>query len=141
LSFTHSTLTQMKYSRLLRSLTIPALALISVSCKSNQGSDPYANSNPYYGPQGAYGDNTTVEPVSDSGGYVAPAPAEPNYTAPAPAPSSGGGGGGGSKNYTVASGDNLYRISLRHGTTVRAIKNANGLTSDVIQPGQRLRIP
>ncbi len=136
----------MNYSRIIRSLSLPVLALFAVSCKSNQG-DPYANSNPYYGPQGAYGDNAgaDVEPVSDSSGYVAPAPAEPTYSAPPSAPahrsSGGGGGGGGSKSYTVVSGDNLYRISLRHGTTVRAIKNANGLTSDVIQPGQRLRIP
>lgn len=131
----------MKYSRIIPCLSLSALALLAVSCKSKQG-DPYANSNPYYGPQGAYGDNTTVEPVSDSGGYVAPAPAEPTYSAPPSAPArSSGGGGGGSKNYTVVSGDNLYRISLRHGTTVNAIKNANGLSSDVIQTGQRLRIP
>lgn len=129
----------MNYSRIIRRLSLPALALLAVSCKTNQG-DPYANSNPYYGPQGAYGDNAAVEPVSDSSGYVAPAPAEPTYSAPPPAPARSSGGGG-SKSYTVVSGDNLYRISLRNGTTVKAIKNANGLTSDVIQPGQRLRIP
>jgi len=127
----------MKYSRIIRYLLIPALTLFSVSCKTNQGADPYANNNPYYGPQGAYGDAGGVEPVADSSGYVAPAPAEPNYSAPPPAPS----GGGGSKTYTVVSGDNLYRISLRHGTSVNAIKSANGLTSDLIQPGQKLRIP
>ncbi len=130
----------MNYSRIIRSLIIPVLVLFAVSCKStNQGGDPYANNNPYYGPQGAYGDNGGGESVSDSGGYVAPAPAAPTYKAPPSAPARGGGGG--SKTYTVVNGDNLYRISLRNGTTVNALKNANGLTSDLIQPGQRLRIP
>ena len=126
----------MNQSQIIRSLLLPVIILFAVSCKSNQGVDPYANNNPYYGPQSAYGDNSGVEPVPDSSGYVAPAPAEPTYAAPPPAPS-----GGGSKSYTVVSGDNLYRISLRHGTSVNAIKNANGLTSDLIHPGQRLRIP
>jgi len=41
----------------------------------------------------------------------------------------------------VRSGDTLYSIARRHGTTVEAIKAANGLTSNLIQAGQRLRIP
>ncbi|MCB8953758.1 MAG: LysM peptidoglycan-binding domain-containing protein [Ardenticatenales bacterium] len=32
-------------------------------------------------------------------------------------------------------------MALRHGSTVDAIMQANGLTSYVIQPGQQLRIP
>jgi len=43
--------------------------------------------------------------------------------------------------HTVSSGDNLYRISLKYGTSVAAIKNANGLSGDTIHPGQVLRIP
>ena len=43
--------------------------------------------------------------------------------------------------YTVQPGDNLFRISLRYGTTVAALKAANGLTSDVIYVGQTLVIP
>ena len=43
--------------------------------------------------------------------------------------------------YIVQRGDNLYRISLRFGATVAAIKAANGLTSDIIRIGQVLIIP
>ncbi len=43
--------------------------------------------------------------------------------------------------YTVKSGDTLWLLSRRYGTTVDAIKNLNGLTSDVLNIGQILRIP
>ncbi|MBU9711201.1 LysM peptidoglycan-binding domain-containing protein [Bacillus tamaricis] len=43
--------------------------------------------------------------------------------------------------YTVVSGDTLYRISLRYGVSVNAIKEANNLTGDMIFVGQVLRIP
>jgi len=140
----------MNYSRIIRSLSFPALTLFAVSCKTNQGGgDPYANNNPYYGPQGAYGDTAAVEPVPDSSGYVAPAPAEPNYAAPpsthssTPSRPSGAstGGGGGGRTHTVVSGDTLYGLARRNGTSVKAIKSANGLSSDVIRIGQKLRIP
>ncbi len=48
---------------------------------------------------------------------------------------------GTSATYTVLKGDNLYRIGLKFGVTVAALKAANGLTSDVIYVGQRLVIP
>ncbi len=43
--------------------------------------------------------------------------------------------------YVVQSGDSLSRIAARHGTTVAALKEANGLKSDVIRIGQKLKIP
>lgn len=43
--------------------------------------------------------------------------------------------------YTVQSGDTLWLIARRYGTTVDAIKNLNGLTSDRLNIGQVLRIP
>ncbi len=43
--------------------------------------------------------------------------------------------------YTVRSGDTLWLLSRRYGTTVEAIRQANGLTSNVLQIGQVLRIP
>ena len=43
--------------------------------------------------------------------------------------------------HVVQRGENLYRISLRYGTTVQAIMAANGLTNYNIYVGQRLRIP
>jgi len=51
---------------------------------------------------------------------------------PAPAPT---------RSYTVKSGDTLWAISRQHKTTVKAIKDANGLKSDLIRVGQTLRIP
>lgn len=47
----------------------------------------------------------------------------------------------GGATYTVQRGDTLYRISRKYGTTVEAIKAANGLTSDIIKVGQVLIIP
>jgi LysM repeat protein len=43
--------------------------------------------------------------------------------------------------YTVQSGDNLYEIAKRFGTTVSALKSANNLTSNMIRVGQVLNIP
>ena len=43
--------------------------------------------------------------------------------------------------YTVRSGDTLWRLAQRYGTTVDAIKSLNGLTGDNLSIGQVLRIP
>ncbi len=43
--------------------------------------------------------------------------------------------------YVVQAGDNLFRIALRHGVTVVALKAANGLITDIVYVGQRLTIP
>ena len=43
--------------------------------------------------------------------------------------------------YTVRSGDTLWLLANRYGTTVDAIRRANGLTSDHLSIGQTLRIP
>lgn len=48
---------------------------------------------------------------------------------------------GGSFAYTVRSGDTLWLLAKRFGTTVDAIKRLNGLASDNLQIGQVLRIP
>jgi LysM repeat protein len=42
--------------------------------------------------------------------------------------------------YTVNSGDSLWKIANKNGITVSALKSANGLKSDVIYPGQSLRL-
>lgn len=41
---------------------------------------------------------------------------------------------------TVQSGDTLYQLARRYGTTVEAIKRANGLTGNIIRPGQQLAL-
>lgn len=43
--------------------------------------------------------------------------------------------------YTIKSGDTLYLIAKRFGTTVSLLKQTNGLTGDLIYSGQQLRIP
>ncbi|WP_408007912.1 LysM peptidoglycan-binding domain-containing protein [Pseudalkalibacillus sp. A8] len=46
-----------------------------------------------------------------------------------------------STNHTVKSGDTLWGISVKYGTTVSELKKANNLSSDWIYPGQTFKIP
>lgn len=48
---------------------------------------------------------------------------------------------GGPTIYTVKSGDTLTKIASRFGTTTKAIKSLNGLTTDQIRVSQKLKIP
>lgn len=43
--------------------------------------------------------------------------------------------------YTVKSGDNLGKIARSHGTTVAKLREANGLKTDQIKVGQKLKMP
>ncbi len=47
---------------------------------------------------------------------------------------------GASAQYTVRRGDTLGAIARRHGTTVAQVKRWNRMRSDVIRPGQKLRV-
>jgi len=69
-----------------------------------------------------------------------------------PAPASAGGSGSsmttapdtattGEQSYSVKSGDTLTKIATEFGTTVKAIRSANNLTTDRITVGQKLKIP
>jgi len=46
-----------------------------------------------------------------------------------------------STRHTVKSGDNLYSIAKRYGTTAGALQRANGIKGAMIRPGQSLVIP
>lgn len=46
-----------------------------------------------------------------------------------------------SSTYTVKSSDTLYGIAKKHHTTVSKIKSLNGLKSDTIHGGQKLKLP
>ena len=139
-------------------IAIPAfacnLALATTSCKgskqaNNPNADPYGygyGTDPYGQPEkGTYqptnNDYVNVTPTQPSTDYSTyqqqPAYSEPSYTAPAPTPSTAASG----KTYTVQSGDNLYRIGLNHGVNVGSLKSANGLSNDIIHPGDVLNIP
>lgn len=43
--------------------------------------------------------------------------------------------------YTVGSGDSLYTVARKHGTTVEAVRAANNLSSPTLKIGQKLIIP
>lgn len=43
--------------------------------------------------------------------------------------------------HTVRSGDSLYAIAKRYGTTIGAVQRANGIKGAMIKPGQALVIP
>jgi membrane-bound lytic murein transglycosylase D len=62
-------------------------------------------------------------------GYKAPSPAVAVATGPAA-----------SKSYSVRRGDSLWKLASRYGTTVDRIKRDNGLRSDQLTVGQKLRI-
>jgi LysM repeat protein len=61
----------------------------------------------------------------------------PKHAAPEPAPPA-------NANYTVQSGDTLWRLSVEHGETWQQLYQRNeaaiGNDADVIFPGQRLQV-
>lgn len=50
-------------------------------------------------------------------------------------------GGAETISYRVRRGDSLWTIARRHGTTIEALKEANGLRSSRLLAGQRIQIP
>jgi len=47
----------------------------------------------------------------------------------------------GAAEYTVEPGDSLSAIAAKHGTTIAAIKKANGMSSSALKAGQKLMVP
>lgn len=80
-----------------------------------------------------------------TGSGVVPTAVPPSIIVITPTPIGGnsdsGGGAPTTTTYTVVQGDTLSSIAARFGTTVTAIMQANGLSSDLIFVGQVLRIP
>jgi len=80
----------------------------------------------------------TVNGIS-GGGAPQATPTVPAIMVITPTPAGGSSSTG--KTYTVVQGDTLSSIASRCGTTVPALMQANGLTSDLIYVGQVLLIP
>lgn len=77
-----------------------------------------------------------AEPPSTAAAMVAPSVESEAFTAMmSPGPD------GHSMIYEVQSGDNLTKISKRFSVAVGALKRINGLQSDLIQVGMKLKIP
>lgn len=78
------------------------------------------------------GGQTVLVPTAAAvaGALDIPDPAVERYGSSAPAP----------RVHVVKAGDNLDRIAKRYSTTVKQLRAANKLKSDVIRPGQRLRV-
>jgi LysM repeat protein len=155
----------------LRIFALSIICVVLASCENTKSTnnDPYASNygndghyNPYPGQSGyASGSTPTYqkppmpaepEPPVDPYAFSATKKATPSSPAPStpkktissssstkkksPAKKSPSG-----SRYTVSKGDTLYGIALKKKTTVAKIKAANGLKSDLIRPGQSLKIP
>ena len=70
-----------------------------------------------------------------------PAPAAPTVPAMTGTASVESPSAGGEHTYTVKSGDSLTKIAGQFGTTIKALRAANGLKTDSIKVGQKLKIP
>lgn len=80
---------------------------------------------------------TGVAPSLD-GQVPAPAPAAgPRRTAAVQAAAPAGNG----SRFQVQPGDTLFALARKHGVTVAALKQANGLQSDTLVTGQTLTLP
>jgi LysM repeat protein len=97
--------------------------------------------------------SSSPPPARPSSSYSAPAPtvrtSPPARKTPTtassssrkPSTSKSSSKSSGSVSHNVKPGDTLYGLALRYKSTVAKIKSANGLKSDLIRPGQTLRIP
>lgn len=65
----------------------------------------------------------------------------PHYSLPGRPPAHQPLARGGGETIEVQPGETLYSIARRHGVGVATLKDANGLTSDAVRPGQRLVVP
>lgn len=145
--------------RLLTSAVLAAFTMATTSCQLFKKKeevaayDPYGQqANPYgqvpasnpYGQAAAPNPYTQTPAPNPYGGYEQPqttsAPPSSPYSS-TPAYSGGGATGGSGRTVTVKSGDTLTSIAKRNGTSVSALRSANGMTGDLIKIGQKLSLP
>jgi LysM repeat protein len=96
--------------------------------------DPYAFNAPSAKPKPS---TSTSSSRSSTPKRVASTSSKPRSSSSKPKSTAKKSGG----SHKVVSGDSLYAIALKRKTTVAKLKAANGLKSDLIRPGQTLKIP
>lgn len=125
-----------------------ALALASCATKSE---DAYDTSSPY-GPADASAESAPYQPVAPANQtYDTPAeyevagntPSSPNIPAsPAPSvPDTPAAPATIATTHTVVKGDTLGGIAKKYKVSIASIKAANGMTTDVVVLGKKLKIP
>lgn len=120
----------------------------------NNSTDPYASqvTDPYGVPGGSGSEVGTYTPSANT--PYQPLPSVPSNTPNAIPPRSGfptipstgpgpgtPAGTGTTTTHIVAKGDSLWGLSRKYGTTVDAIKQANGMTNDTVILGSTIQIP
>jgi nucleoid-associated protein YgaU len=95
--------------------------------------------NPPYQPVAPINPPATQVPAPYGTPAVAIAPYTPPTTTPAPAPAPSPDLNG--NVYTIKAGDSLWGIARKFGTSVNAVKETNGMTSNTIIEGRSLIIP
>ena len=121
-------------------ISLSLLPLFVVSC-ADQGVDDYDVSNPYSAPDYVNETGTPSLPSDVNPVYEQPAvyedttPAVQDNVAPTPAPASV------AKVHTVVRGDSLWTIGQKYSVSIDAIKQANGMTRDIVVLGSKIKIP
>jgi LysM repeat protein len=97
--------------------------------------------------------HTTVKAITDANPGIEPTKLKIGQKIHIPAPTAAaapaetgaaltpGASVGAEQTYTVKSGDNLTKIATRFGVSLKALRAANGLKTDSIKVGQKLKIP
>jgi len=148
----------------IRLLAVSVAAFALSSCANKSADDGYDTSNPYGAPQAGANQgsaNAPYQPVTPPGNqtYDTPAAYEENTGTATPTPDTALVDPGVSKPtkpsvqlppakmpaggtvHVVVKGDTLGGIARKYGTTVAAVKQANGMTSDTVVLGKKLQIP
>ena len=121
----------------------------TVASTPNYETPPAATSNPY-APVYASGESGSGSTASSSKPKPKPASSSSSSkpksstaskSKPKPKPAAKPKPKASTVSYTVKKGDTLYGLANRYGTSVSAIKKANGLSSDMLRDGRSLKIP
>ena len=100
----------------------------------------YDTSNPYGVPGEGSAESVPYQPVNPPADNPTYAPAAYEESAASPAPAAPPAAAA-STTHTVVRGDTLSGIARKYGVSIAAVKQANGMTSDVVVLGKDLVIP